>query len=101
MDILDAHNMQGMHLMMDNVRIHHSVSVLEAIKTRGYKPLFLPPQSPFLNPIEECWAKLKTSVRREPLFSKDTSNPVGSKNNYSSGLSGLDQARRIILEALP
>lgn len=50
MDISDAHKMQDMHILMDNARIYHSASVLEAIEKRGYKPLFLPPYSPFLNP---------------------------------------------------
>ncbi|CAO3613448.1 unnamed protein product [Cunninghamella echinulata] len=43
-------------------RIHHSRFVIEAIKSRGYKPLFMPPYySPFLNPIEE----------RKPLGKED------------------------------
>jgi transposase len=28
------------------------------------KPLFLPPYSPFLNPIEDCWAKVKKNTRK-------------------------------------
>lgn len=75
MDILDNHNMKGMHLVMDNASIHHGERVIQAAAQRGYKPLFLPPYSPFLNPIEECWAKLKANVRRNPLSSQDKLSP--------------------------
>jgi hypothetical protein len=54
MDVLDKHNKKDMFIVMDNCRIHHSAFVVDAINKRGYKPLFIPPYSPFLNPIEEC-----------------------------------------------
>ncbi|ORE07602.1 hypothetical protein BCV72DRAFT_205311, partial [Rhizopus microsporus var. microsporus] len=56
-------------------RIHHSHYVIEVIQIRGHKPLFMLPYSPFLNPIEECWSKIKAYVRRNPLFSLDTLTP--------------------------
>ncbi|KAI8887893.1 hypothetical protein K501DRAFT_174552, partial [Backusella circina FSU 941] len=37
-----------------------------SVGQRGYKFLFLPPYSPFLNPIEEFWSKLKTVVNNDP-----------------------------------
>ncbi len=64
MDILDKQNKKGAFIMMDNCRIHHSDFVIKAINERSYKPLFLPPYSSFLNPIEECWAKVKKNTRR-------------------------------------
>jgi transposase len=54
MDILDRQNKKGGFIVMDDCRIHRSDFVIGAINKRGYKPLFLPPYSPFLNPIEEC-----------------------------------------------
>ncbi|KAG1152017.1 hypothetical protein G6F37_002396 [Rhizopus arrhizus] len=47
----------------------------EAINKRDYKPLFLPPYSPFLNPIEECWAKVKTNIRKNQLCKVDQLTP--------------------------
>jgi transposase len=75
MDILDKHNKKGMFIVMDNCRIHHSRFVVDAINKRGYKPLFMPPYSPFLNPIEECWSKIKKNIKRNPLDKSDTLTP--------------------------
>jgi hypothetical protein len=66
-DVLDRHDKKGFYIMMDNCRIHHSRFVVEAVEQRGYKPLFMPPYSPFLNPIEECWSKIKKNIKRNPL----------------------------------
>jgi len=33
------------------------------IEARGARVVFLPPYSPDLNPIELCWAKVKTALR--------------------------------------
>jgi hypothetical protein len=71
MDVLDRHNKKGFYIVMDNCRIHHSQFVVDAIIQRGYKPLFMPPYSPFLNPIEECWSKIKKNIRRSPLDEHD------------------------------
>ncbi|ORE02425.1 hypothetical protein BCV72DRAFT_188599, partial [Rhizopus microsporus var. microsporus] len=56
-------------------RIHHSAFVVDAINKRGYKPLFMPPYSPFLNPIEECWAKIKNNIKRNPLDTNSKLTP--------------------------
>lgn len=75
MDVLDKHNKKGVFIVLDNCRIHHSQFVVEAINKRGYRPLFMPPYSPFLNPIEECWSKIKKLIRRNPLDKADTLTP--------------------------
>jgi transposase len=59
MDVLDRNNMNGHYLVMDNAPIHTPAAVRASVGSRGYKCLYLPPYSPFLNPIEECWAKVK------------------------------------------
>lgn len=71
MDILDRHNKHGFYIVMNNCRIHHSAFVVDAITKRGYRPLFMPPYSPFLNPIEECWSKVKKNIKRNPLEKDD------------------------------
>ena len=42
-------------LIMDNARFHHA----SALKWGKLEPLFLPPYSPELNPIEELWLQMK------------------------------------------
>lgn len=75
MDVLDKHNKKDMFIVMDNCKIHHTAFVVDAINKRGYKPLFMPPYSPFLNPIEECWAKIKSNIKRSPLDSSSKLTP--------------------------
>jgi len=54
----------GRVLVWDNIRFHFNVAVVAAVKAAGCTLLKMPPYSPDLNPIEECWSKLKQSVRR-------------------------------------
>lgn len=75
MDVLDKHYEKGIFIVLDNCRIHHSAFIIDAINKRGYRPLFMPPYSPFLNPIEECWSKIKKHIRRNPLDKADTLTP--------------------------
>ncbi|KAG2190644.1 hypothetical protein INT47_007229, partial [Mucor saturninus] len=44
-------------------------------KVESLKPLFMPPYSPFLNPIEEYWSKIKKHIKRNPLSTLDTLTP--------------------------
>jgi transposase len=71
MDVLDTNNMKGHYLVMDNAPIHTPLKVRELVESRGYKCLYLPPYSPFLNPIEEFWSKVKAGVRRNALTADD------------------------------
>ena len=48
---------------MDDVRFHHCLDVKSLIEEAGHTLLFLPPYSPFLNPIENLFHKWKTIVR--------------------------------------
>lgn len=53
------------HIVMDNVKFHKTQSVkevFEACATRHHQT-FLPPYSPQLNPIEECFSKWKHYVK--------------------------------------
>ncbi|KAG1036225.1 hypothetical protein G6F43_013086 [Rhizopus delemar] len=71
MDVLDKHNLKGCNLVMDNAPIHKPEKIMEEVSKRGYRIIYLPPYSPFLNPIEEFWAKVKTLVRRSPMTDRD------------------------------
>ena len=49
---------------MDNVRFHKSRMVNEIIESSGHAIFYLPPYSPFLNPIENMFSTWKENVRR-------------------------------------
>jgi transposase len=48
---------------MDNVPFHHSREVLERIVRKGHAYDFIPPYSPFLNPIENMFSQWKQKVK--------------------------------------
>ena len=51
-------------VVMDNLPAHKVSGVRELIEARGAKLIYLPPYSPDLNPIEKCWSKIKTYLRK-------------------------------------
>lgn len=51
-------------LLLDNVSFHKTSQVLQVIDDRNCTPLFLPPYTPCLQPIEHCFAILKAAHRR-------------------------------------
>ncbi|CEP08731.1 hypothetical protein [Parasitella parasitica] len=72
MDTLDSLGLTGRNLIMDNASIHKNPDTVAEIERRGYRILFLPPYSPFLNPIEEFWSKVKYGVKRHPFDKNST-----------------------------
>ena len=58
---------RGEIVVLDNCSIHKQEEIEEAIEAVGAWVLFLPPYSPDLNPIENCWSKVKAILRsRKP-----------------------------------
>jgi hypothetical protein len=51
-------------VIADNLGSHKGKSVCNAIRSVGATLFFLPPDSPYLNPIEMMFAKLKTCCER-------------------------------------
>jgi transposase len=51
-------------VVMDNLSAHKVAGVRPAIEGCGAQLLYLPPYSPDLSPIEQCWSKLKAVLRR-------------------------------------
>uniref|UniRef100_A0A182W8X6 DDE_3 domain-containing protein n=1 Tax=Anopheles minimus TaxID=112268 RepID=A0A182W8X6_9DIPT len=49
---------------MDNVRFHKCTEIREAIGEEQDRAIYLPPYSPFLNPIENLFSKWKNVVKR-------------------------------------
>ena len=54
---------KGDIVIMDNLRVHKVKGVKELILSANALPLYLPPYSPDLNPIEMLWSKLKNFLR--------------------------------------
>ena len=50
-------------VVLDNCSIHHLSEVVSSIQEVGAHVLFLPPYSPDLNPIEELFSKVKTTLK--------------------------------------
>lgn len=55
---------KGHLVVMDNLPAHKVSGIRAAIEACGAKLLYLPPYSPDLNPIENGFAKFKSSVRK-------------------------------------
>jgi transposase len=55
---------EGDIVVLDNLKAHKVAGIREAIEARGARLEYLPPYSPDFNPIEKCWSKLKTYLRR-------------------------------------
>lgn len=50
-------------VIMDNLRAHHLPLIRQIIEETGARLIYLPTYSPELNPIEECWSKIKMKIR--------------------------------------
>ncbi len=57
--------------VMDNMRSHHVKAVGELLRQNSIIPLYLPPYSPDLNPIEMMWSKMKSSLRKWKIRKSD------------------------------
>ena len=51
-------------LLMDNLSSHKVAGVAALVEKRGARVEYLSPYSPDYNPIEKCWSKIKTYLRR-------------------------------------
>ena len=65
-------------VILDNASIHHTDDVIQLLQNTGALVLFLPPYSPDLNPIEEAFSKLKSTMKahEEVLTDIDTNTAV-------------------------
>jgi len=55
---------EGDIVVIDNFSAHKVEGALEPIYKKGATVMFLPPYSPDFNPIELCWSKLKSIIRK-------------------------------------
>jgi transposase len=72
--------------IMDNVSFHRSPAIRTKIEQEGHDLVFLPPYSPFFNPIENFFSQWKNFVRGK--------NP----NNEQELLQAVDDIRTVVTE---
>jgi transposase len=84
-------------VVMDNLSAHKVSGIREAIEAAGATLLYLPPYSPDYSPIENCWSKLKTSLRKpRPAPARYSTMPSNKLSRVSTiqmqkaGLSTVD-----------
>jgi transposase len=51
-------------LVMDNAAFHKTALVMQVFDDRNFTPLYLPPYTPVLQPIEHCFSVIKNAYRR-------------------------------------
>jgi transposase len=61
----------GQVVFMDNLSSHQVDGVKEAIESVGARLEYLPPYSPDLSPIEQCWSKFKAILRAKAARTRD------------------------------
>jgi len=54
----------GQTVILDNARFHQGPTISQTLAKIGCSLRYLPPYSPDLNPIEQCWAPLKNRIRK-------------------------------------
>jgi transposase len=54
---------KGDVVVLDNLNVHKASRVEQVAASRGARVLWLSPYSPDFSPIEQCWSKIKTSLR--------------------------------------
>lgn len=51
-------------VVMDNMRSHHAKVVKNLLDEKHIQYLYLPPYSPYYNPIENMWSKITANMRK-------------------------------------
>ncbi len=75
-------------VMMDNLAAHKGQRVRELVEERGAQLLYLPPDSPDLNPMEEAFAKIKSLLRKAEARTREAL--VGAMGQAISAVGARD-----------
>lgn len=68
---LNHNNLKGCHLALDNALVNKPKTIIEKLERTGYKMIYLLSYSPFLNPIEDFWVKIRIIIR-SPVTDQDS-----------------------------
>lgn len=74
---------RGMVVVIDNASFHKFARIKQLIENSGCRLIYLPPNSPDLNPIEHYWHKIKTIIRkimRDTKITLDNAMEMALKN---------------------
>ena len=55
----------GQKLVIDNATFHKGGRIEQLVQAAGCEVFYLPPYSPDLNRIEQCWSWLKSRIRKQ------------------------------------
>ena len=66
-------------VLMDNLRIHRSKEVLNIFKQKGIDVLFVPPYSPWFNPIENAFSLIKMDFYKYGIIQQSIDKTVNKK----------------------
>lgn len=61
--VLSPRLRKGDVVVLDNLHVHKASQVEDVAQARGASVLWLPPYSPDYAPIEQCWSKIKQTLR--------------------------------------
>ena len=66
-------------ILMDNLKIHRSKEVLERLKQKGVEVLFVPPYSPWFNPIENAFSLIKIEFYKYGIIQDSIDETMNKK----------------------
>ncbi|KAG0421621.1 hypothetical protein DMUE_6280, partial [Dictyocoela muelleri] len=69
--VLNQKGIHGTTIIMDNVPFHKNIEIQNLIENAGHNILYLPPYSPFLNPIENLFSQWKYKVKTSNCNNED------------------------------
>ncbi len=55
-------------IYLDNLPVHHCKHVQRTFVEENFTPIYCPPYSPHLNPIENIWSIVKNHYRRKKML---------------------------------
>jgi len=58
-------------LILDNLNVHKASQIEQAALSHGAQVIWLAPYSPDYSPIEQCWSKIKQSLRAAKARTRD------------------------------
>ena len=71
--------------MCDNVSFHKSEKVINLIKETKNHPLFIPPYSPDLNPIENVFSIFKSKLQKKEYINEEVISDTSEEINQKFG----------------